>query len=70
MTESRKCKNCYYSETIKLFDPVLSVIPGEGLEEFRLNQITTHTQCHYAGKPQFVDADKDWCHQWREKEND
>ena len=68
MTESRKCKNCYYSETIEVFNPVLSVFSKEVLEEFRLTQIKTLTKCHYAGKPQFVDADRDWCHQWREND--
>jgi hypothetical protein len=36
MTESRKCKNCYYSETIEVFNPVLSAFSKEVLEEFRL----------------------------------
>lgn len=69
MTELNRCKNCYYSETIKVLDPVLDVINKRSklLEEIGLSSTTTLTMCHYAGKPQMVNADRDWCHQWKEE---
>lgn len=68
-----KCETCFYSKKTKVFDPVVASIEYSSptykkmLEKVGLSPTQEITKCHYAGKPQVVDASEDWCYQWRKK---
>lgn len=68
-----KCETCFVSKTTKVFDPVVASIAygspdaKEMMEKIGLSGTTEITKCHYVGKPQIVDASKDWCYQWKMK---
>lgn len=65
------CKNCRYSVTTEIIDPI-TVSYGENAQSSvkemmrgtGLLEPTRRVRCHYAGVPQIVDGDGDWCHQW------
>lgn len=70
----KKCKTCYYSEEVRVVDPVVVSLANNATTEVRefmencgLSGENVVTKCHYAGKPQIVSGSEDWCHQWREK---
>jgi hypothetical protein len=68
-----KCETCFFSKTTKVFDPVVASIAydspyaKEMMEKVGLSSTSEITKCHYAGKPQVVDASGDWCYQWKKK---
>lgn len=72
MIENNKtCGNCFFSNTVELFDPVCASMGAvhKFKEDTGIDLIrTVQTKCHYGGAPQVVDAKLDWCHQWKSKD--
>lgn len=71
---NNKCGTCFYCESLKLFDPVIHAFVNqltdtnkEFAEKINLSSVSTIYKCHFAGKPQPVDPNIDYCHQWRDK---
>jgi hypothetical protein len=73
MMNDRTCKNCKYSNTVEVLDPVWSSISQwETVKRMQKEtglDITKALQmkCHYSGAPQVV-RKSDWCHQWSAKD--
>jgi hypothetical protein len=69
---SKFCKDCFYSETKEIIDPVTNafgnIVSNDNKELMRnvgLSHPAKVIKCHYAGKPQIVDGNTDWCYQWK-----
>lgn len=75
-TEDKKCKTCFYCESKKVVDVALAAFLTTCLPETEtkesanilgLNEHRIQYKCHLSGKPQEVDPNADWCHQWKIK---
>lgn len=72
MNKALRCYDCYYSVTHEFSDPIgdamLSMISEDVKKGFNFPKKYTMTKCHIQGPPQIVDPEKDWCYQWKQKE--
>ena len=69
-----RCKNCEYSRKTTVVN-VITKTMADGITDPELKKwaddITKPyevTTCHLQGKPQAVNAENDWCYQWKNKE--
>ena len=67
------CGSCKYSRTYEIYDPVVDSMKDKfhSMPEIDIERLVWYniTKCYFQGAPQKVNANKDWCYRWEEKES-